>query len=483
MPEKVVVVGAGPVGSLAAVYAAVRGHEVEIYELRPDLRDPSTTPLNFTKSINLALSERGINSLRQTRISEIADAVLSKTFPMHGRMIHMRKQGQYTREPQLYDARGKSLLATDRTALNKTLLDHLEALPNVKIFFSHKLVGVDFRKRLAWFERHLSTDNDARGTEFEVPFDFMIGADGAHSAVRYHIMKFVPMAYQQEYIDKLWCQFHIPPSSSGGFRLPPNYLHIWPQDESMFIALPNLDKTFTATLFLTRSGFEELDRSGKVVEYFNAKFPGVVPDLVTEDGLKKQYSTNAHLPLITIKCSPYHFGSSGVIVGDAAHAMVPFYGQGMNAGLEDVRVLFEFLDKYPSNRAAALEGYTKERTPDAQTINDLALRNYREMATDVKRPLYRVRKWIEETLDLYLPAVGWATQYSRVTFSNMRYSEVQQRSQRQARILNGLVGMIFGGVIFSGFIFVRLGGLQRVKIGVLRGMCWVARGLHGVMYG
>lgn len=483
MPEKFLIVGAGPVGSLAALYAAVRGYDVEIYELRPDLRDPQTTPLNFTKSINLALSERGINSVRQSGLAGIADAVLSATIPMHGRMIHVRKQGKYIREPQLYDARGKSLLALDRTGLNQTLLDHLESLPNVRFFFNHKLTGVDFKKKLAWFERHGKSDTAPRGTEIEIPFDFMIGADGAHSAVRFHLMKFVPMSYQQEYIDKLWCQFHVPPSADGDFRLPPNYLHIWPQDESMFIALPNSDKTFTATLFLTRSGFEHLDESGRVVEYFDFKFPGVVPDLITEDELRIQYSTNQHLPLITVKCSPYHFESSGVIVGDAAHAMVPFYGQGMNAGLEDVRVLFEILDQYPGDRAKALEEYTQQRTPDAHTINDLALRNYREMATDVKSPLYLLRKWIEETLDIYVPSAGWATQYSRVTFSNIRYSVVQAKAQRQAQILNGVVGLTLASAIGTSIWFARSGGAERVKMGILRSICWIARGAARVIQG
>ena len=370
----------------------------------------------------------------------------------------------------------------DRTKLNTTLLDYLEAMPNVELLFNHKVVGVDFRKRVAWFE-HRTKSIEEQGEEFEVKFDFMIGADGAHSAVRYHLMKFVPMSFQQEYIDKLWCQFHVPPTPDGEFRIPPNYLHIWPQDESMFIALPNLDKTFTSTLFLTRSGFEELNASGKVVEYFEEKFPGVVPDLITKDELLRQYTANEHLPLISIKCSPYHYGDSGVIVGDAAHAMVPFYGQGMNAGLEDVRVLFDFLDKYSSNRLKALDEYTKERTPDAQTINDLALGNYREMASDVKSPLYLLRKWIEEQLYLYMPSAGWATQYSRVTFSNMRYSEIQQAAQKQAKILNGIVGLALVSVIGSTFWFARSGGVQQTKMGILRSICVIAQRAQKMVQG
>ncbi|PVI02377.1 kynurenine 3-monooxygenase [Periconia macrospinosa] len=483
MPEKVVVVGAGPVGSLAALYAAVQGFDVDVYELRSDVREPGTTQLYSTKSINLALSERGINSLRQTGLADLADAVLKETFPMHGRMIHLEKNGEYTRTPQLYDARGKSLLAMDRAGLNKTLLDKLEAMPNVRFFFNHKLISADFKKNLAWFERHGKSDDPVRGTEVEVKFELLIGADGAHSAVRYHLMKFVPMGYQQQYIDKLWCQFLVKPSSTGDFRLPPNYLHIWPQDESMFIALPNLDKSFTATLFFTRAGFKELDASGKVVEFFQQKFPGVVPSLITPEELRKQYTSNQHLPLISIKCSPYHFGSSGVIVGDAAHAMVPFYGQGMNAGLEDIRVLFEFLNKYPNDRSTALKEYSEQRTPDAHTINDLALRNYYEMATDVKRPLYLLRKWVEEKLDLYLPSAGWATQYSRVTFSNMRYSEVQNRAHRQASILNGVVGLTLAAFVGSGLWFAGSGGAQRAKMGVLRSICVLAQGAQRLVQG
>jgi kynurenine 3-monooxygenase len=378
----------------------------------------------------------------------------------------------------------QDLLAMDRTQLNRALIDHLEAMPNVKFFFKHKMIGVDFKKKSAWFEnRSDKKDLLTQGPEFKLTFDLMIGADGAHSAVRNHLMKVVPMTYQQEYIDKLWCQFGVPTTSDGDFRIPPNYLHIWPADESMFIAIPNTDKTFTSTLFMSKEGFEELEASGKVVEYFKEKFPAVVPELITEDDLKKQFTNNEHLPLISIKCTPYHYGSAGVIVGDAAHAMVPFYGQGMNAGLEDVRVLFEFLDKYPNDRTKALNEYTKQRTPDAQTINDLALGNYREMASDVKKPLYLLRKWVEETLYVHFPSLGWATQYSRVTFSNMRYSEVYQASQRQARILNGAVGLALATITGSTLLFAGNGGLQRAKMGFLRAICQVAQGTQRLVQG
>ncbi|OCK82524.1 kynurenine 3-monooxygenase [Lepidopterella palustris CBS 459.81] len=465
--QRTVVVGAGPVGSLAALYAARRGDDVEIYELRGDLRDPSTTPLNFTKSINLALSERGINSMRKANCPGLLDAVLDETIPMHGRMIHGERQGKLFQDVQLYDVHGRFQRAVDRGGLNKTLLDQLEKMPNVKFFFNHKLTGADFKKNIAWFEKRDPSKADKRGAEVEINFDFMIGADGAHSSVRYHLMKYARMSYQQEYIDTLWCEFHIAPSEDGNFKIPPNYLHIWPGGEFMFIAIPSLDRTFTSTLFLPNTRFAELDANpSSIVEFFKSNFPGVTPDLISEEDLLQQYLENPHLPLISIKCAPYHYGSSVVILGDAAHAMVPFYGQGMNAGLEDVRVLFDFIEKYSSTsqdsdiiragRARALEEYTKQRTPDAAAVNDLAFRNYQEMRSDVRSPVYRLRKWTEEKLDAYFPSLGWATQYSRVSFENMRYSEVQKTARRQGRILLGVIGLsLVSGVSCAGWWLAR----------------------------
>jgi kynurenine 3-monooxygenase len=331
-------------------------------------------------------------------------------------------------------------------------------MPNVTFFFNHKLVGADFRRNLAWFERrgdsipsHKTIVGKPNVAEVEISFDFMIGADGAHSAVRYHLMKFARVSYQQEYIDTLWCEFHIPPTeptSGSDFRLSPNHLHIWPGGSCMFIAIPSIDKTFTATLFLPASEFHELDKSPEAVTaFFNKKFPGIVPNLITETELVQQYKSNSHLPLISIRCKPYHFSSSIVILGDAAHAMVPFYGQGMNAGLEDVRVLYDHLDAHPKDREAALAAYTAYRYSDASAICDLALDNYAEMSSHVRSPLYLLRKWVEEQLNAYAPGLGWATQYSRVSFGNERYSDVRMEGKSQQRILRGLGTLFTGGLL------------------------------------
>ncbi|KAI2627975.1 FAD/NAD(P)-binding domain-containing protein [Hypomontagnella submonticulosa] len=468
--QKYVVVGAGPVGSLAALYAAKRGHDVEIYELRSDLRDPSTTPLNFTKSINLALSERGINAMRHANQQDLLDHVFAATIPMRGRMIHgKRPSGELFEEPQDYDIHGRTIFAVDRAGLNTRLLDVLDKMPNVKFFFNHKLTGADFKRRKAWFEVRDPDSSSARPDEIEVSFDFMIGADGAHSAVRYHLMKYTRMNYQQEYIDTLWCEFQIQPKEGtkdqkSKFRISPNHLHIWPGKQFMFIAIPSEDGSFTCTLFLPSADFAKLELdSSKLPAFFDQHFPGVT-SLIEPGELIASFETNPHLPLINIKCQPYHYASSVVILGDAAHAMVPFYGQGMNAGLEDVRILFSILDKHAIvennnpieprpideafQRGLALAEYSALRVPDAHAINELALQNYIEMRASVLSPTYRLRKYLEEFMSVHLPNLGWQTKYSRVSFGNERYSEVVAKSNHQGKVLmRGFVAMLCGPVV------------------------------------
>ncbi|CAN8101024.1 unnamed protein product [Discula destructiva] len=458
---KVIVVGAGPVGSLAALYAAQRGHDVEMYELRDDLRLASTVPLNFTKSINLALSCRGITAMENAEPNakkgerKLLDHVLAATIPMRGRMIHSKKaNGELYEDAQDYDIHGRSIYAVDRGALNTRLLDVLEAMPNVKFCFNHKLARADFRKNKAWFE--VKNASAGQPDKVEVDFDLMLGADGAHSAVRAQLMKFTHMDFEQRYVDTLWCEFSIQPkpvasssSSSSSdpmakFRISPNHLHIWPGKTFMFIAIPSEDGTFTCTLFAPGDKYAYLEAdTSRVPDFFDTYFPGVTA-LIPPAELVASFERNPHLPLITIKCAPHHFGASAALLGDAAHAMVPFYGQGMNAGLEDVRTLFTFLDKHPAEeRAHALAEYTAFRVPDAHSINDLALQNYTEMRASVLSPSYRLRKFLEESLSKYLPSLGWTTKYSRVSFSNERYSEVIAKSEHQGKMLmRGFYGAV-----------------------------------------
>ncbi|KAJ5914668.1 Kynurenine 3-monooxygenase [Penicillium tannophilum] len=502
--QKVVVVGAGPVGSLAALYAASRGDEVEVYELRGDLRDPTTVPLNFTKSINLALSERGINSIQEAHRSGLVENVLRNTIPMYGRMIHGRDNGALWEAAQAYDVHGRAINAVDRGALNNALLDELERAPNVKLFFNHKLTGADFNTNKAWFERRIPGDTPqaddlgiaGRVPEIEVSFDCLIGADGAHSASRFHMMKFARVDYQQEYIDTLWCEFRIPPTKDGEFAISPNHLHIWPGREFMFIAIPSADKSFTCTLFAPSAHYAALQNSPQALQAsFDEHFPGVCPELIDPQALAEQFAVNPHLPLISIKCKPHHYSSSVAIIGDAAHAVLPFYGQGLNAGLEDVRVLFEQLDKhgvYDSDtsvytrsvrRQAAFQAYTNQRCDDTHAINDLSKQNYLEMRWGVKSPLYKLRKSIEETIDQRLPFLGWKTQYARVSFSNQRYSEVVAAVQRQSELLG--LGLSSALVVSVGALALLLWRYPREAspVGFVRcGLRQLARFWRGVVH-
>ena len=451
-----------------------------LIHLTSDLRNDTTTPLAFTKSINLALSQRGITALSRAQCPNLVESILSETIPMHGRMIHSRSAGgTLTSESQLYDAQGRFIRAADRAELNKSLLNQLASFSNVKLFFNHKLTGADFDNGHAWIENKSVMHTDAGGKqrpeEIEISFDFMIGADGAHSAVRFHMMKFARVSYKQEYIDTLWCEFHIPPKllpdGKTEFAINPNRLHIWPspggsRDPMMFIAIPSSDKSFTCTLFAPPYVFEQHSlkpEASELVHFFQQNFPGVTPELIKPEDIAQQFQQNPHLPLISIKCNPHHYAATkaqlgAVILGDAAHAMVPFYGQGMNAGLEDVNALFQCFDEATTSHSfsgseirtdlqAVLERYTSFRKPASHAIVDLSMRNFEEMREGVTSPLYLARKKVEEWLSVRVPWSGFATQYARVSFSDERYDKVIQSVDWQRRVLErsaGAMGALVG---------------------------------------
>jgi len=526
-PQKTIVIGSGPAGGLAAIYAARRGDDVEVYDLRPDpfiqYHDQQPIPNGPSMSINMALSERGLNAIRYSLDADLNQQIMDSTVPMFGRMVHGKKGGKLTAKAQRYAVTGQAQRAIDRSALSRCFLETLRKLPNVKLYFQHKLVGADLEKGRAYFQILQHETGEIR--EHEGHFDFLIGADGAYSATRYALMKHMRMNFQQEYLESLWCEFRIESFDSRKARadragskdtitdLSMNHFHIWPAGNHMFIAIPNKDGTFTATLFLPHRLFTPLEGENaatKLVPFFRKHYPGVVPNLMSEQELLRQFSENPHAPLVSVRCGPYHFGSRAVIVGDAAHAMPPFYGQGMNSALEDVRILFEILDKHTrktgkhhtpvsmadinnvvitlapsrdwsspaerdSARGHALAEYSVFRHPDALAINALSLENYRQMSLHVTECWYHVRKWTEEMLTVWAPWLGWETEYARVSFTNMRYSEVRERGKRQGRILQGIASVTGLGSVVAFLVWVlRLKSAAPAHRAAGRTLIWLA---------
>ncbi|KIP09635.1 hypothetical protein PHLGIDRAFT_102657 [Phlebiopsis gigantea 11061_1 CR5-6] len=464
--RKAVVVGAGPVGCLSAIALAKQGWHVEIYEGRPDLRLPSSKSAAQQRSINLAISARGITALQAIHPGA-SDRFLRAAIPMRGRMIH---DVQGNQDSQAYDRNGQSINSIDRALLNEDLLEEAVAVPNIKIFFNHKIVNIDFDAR------HMSV-KDETARELRVAFDLCIGADGSYSVVRRQMMRVVRMDYQQTYIPHEYLELRMPaglPNPVDGeptFLLDPNHLHIWPRHSFMLIALPNKDKTFTCTLFAPTTEFERLKTREITLKWFKSNFPDALP-LIGEEALLRDFEKNPRSALITVKASPYHYKDRAIILGDAAHSMVPFYGQGLNCGLEDVRVLDLLLRQHQvdpalqfgvgqedARLARALHVYSETRYEDLIAISELAMANYTEMRHSVTTPLYRFRKAMDNilyslTAHQVMPAVispgptpatdpfptkrpsGWLPLYTMVTFRpDIGYATARRESRRQAQVL------------------------------------------------
>ncbi|KZT67708.1 FAD/NAD(P)-binding domain-containing protein [Daedalea quercina L-15889] len=461
--RKAVVVGAGPVGCLAAICLAKIGWTVEIYEGRPDMRLPSSKAAAQQRSINLAISSRGIAAIEAIHPSA-AERFLNAVIPMRGRMIHHVTGRQ---ESQSYDRDGKCINSIGRAFMNEDLLTEALAVPNVSAFFEHKVVSLDFDRGIMVVRS--STDNE----NTEVPFDFCVGADGAYSIVRRQLMRVVRMDYQQEYIPHDYLELKMPagpPTSASGeptFLLDPNHLHIWPRHTFMLIALPNKDKTFTCTLFAPTAEFDRLDTLETIIHFFNTHFPDALP-LIGEEALLEDFKRNPRSPLMSIKARPYHYKDRVVIIGDAAHAMVPFYGQGLNCGLEDVRVLdiilrAEGVDptapaaKEDTRLLGALARYSDSRHADLVSICELAMDNYVEMRHSVVTPAYHIRHALDNILyfltartvtpSALIPSLsrepfpsrspaGWLPLYTMVTFRpDISYSTARRKMTRQRRVL------------------------------------------------
>ncbi len=427
--QNILIIGAGLCGSLLALRLGQRGYNVTVYEMRPDLRK---TDISAGRSINLAFSDRGNKAMK---LVGIEDKVKELCIPMTGRMLHDKEGNTFLSN---YSGRDYEYInSISRGGLNALLLDEAEKHENVKIHFNKKCKFVDFEKTTALFMDYHTKD------EFIEDADCIIATDGAGSALRksYFLEKKFLFSFSQQWLSHGYKELSILPTDDGGYKTYKNALHIWPRGDFMVIALPNLDGSFTVTLFLSYDegeyNFNNLTTPEIVTEFFKKEFPdalALMPNLVND------FFENPTAPLGTVKCSPWHYKGNTLLMGDSAHAIVPFYGQGMNASFEDVVVFDEVLDEFENKGwETVFSEYENRRKPDTDAIADLAIDNFHEMKDHVGQPIFQEKRKIEMALEKEFPE-DYSSKYSLVTFNeDIGYREAMLRGRAQDKaILNML---------------------------------------------
>jgi kynurenine 3-monooxygenase len=421
--KSIAIAGAGLVGSLLAIYLKKRGYAVTVFERRADMRKKGA---EAGRSINLALSNRGIRALEEVGL---ADELKKVAIPMHGRMMH-DKQGKLS--SFAYGKEGQFINSVSRSGLNVVLMNEAEKM-GVQFRFEQRITKVDLEKTSLTTSPQSTVDS--RPLTVDEEFDVIIGADGAFSAVRGSFQFTDRFDYEQDYIDHGYKELHIPPGANGECQVEKNYLHIWPRESFMMIALPNPDGSFTCTLFFPFEGnpsFDSLKTKHDVEKFFEETFPDaqkLMPELLHD------FEVNPTASLVTIKCYPW-VRNRTLLIGDAAHGIVPFYGQGMNAGFEDCRILNDLLNLHNDDWDIVLAEFQKLRKPDADAIARLALDNFIEMRDLVADSDFLLRKKIEGKLYELFPD-QWIPLYPMVTFmDSMRYSDALRIGQKQKVIMD-----------------------------------------------
>jgi kynurenine 3-monooxygenase len=432
---KFILIGSGLAGGLIAAYLGRRGHEVELYERRADPREGNIVG---GRSINLALSTRGIHALEQLGI---ADEVLQHAIAMPGRMIH-DKSGDLHFSPYDRDPRNH-INSIGRGALNTTVIEAALRYPNVRVFFNHRCTGVDLDSATATLVLGVAAGVSPANQESIIATgDAIVGVDGAFSAVRQSMQKQIPnFQYDESYLAHGYKELTIPPTPDGSWRMEKNALHIWPRKSFMMIALPNPDGSFTCTLFWEFKGprsFETTTSDEAIRNFFEEEFPDAVPLMPT---LLEDFRENPTGSLVTIRCAPWFYKDKVALVGDAAHAVVPFYGQGMNAAFEDCVVLDECLARFPENRETAFADYFERRKENADALADLAVQNFIEMRDKTASKTFRAKKKLDHWLEAVLPGV-YLPLYTMVTFTRMPYAKAARRARVQDAIVCGALGIL-----------------------------------------
>lgn len=425
--SNVIIIGAGLAGSLLAIYLAKRGIAVDVYEARGDMRQEKVAA---GRSINLALSDRGITALCEIGMDEY---MLAEAVPMYGRMIH--SVAGDTKLLKYSGREGEYINSVSRAGLNIALINEAEKYENVSFHFNERCVGFD----CATGEAKLSSGKTIAG-------DTLIATDGAGSAVRTAMINGGVERFDlsQTWLAHGYKELHIPPAADGGFLLEKNALHIWPRHQFMMIALPNFDGSYTCTLFLahgsTKNAFDRLDSAQTVTDFFSREFPDALRLMPT---LVEDFFHNPTGNLGTIKCSPWNVGGKALLLGDAAHAMVPFYGQGMNCAFEDVRVFDSLLSDPPALAGGQIhwekifEEFDRLRKINADAICDMAEENFYEMRDATADPVFQRKRELETKLEHMYP--DYFSKYSMVTFrEDLPYSVAKEKGNAQDRLLMDL---------------------------------------------
>ena len=421
--EKILIVGAGLCGSMLALRMAQRGYQVVVYESRSDLRK---SDISAGRSINLALSNRGLKALRMAGIEEKARELC---IPMKGRLMH--DVASNTFESNYSGRQGEFINSISRGDLNGLLLTEAEKYSNVKIHFNTRCLEIDIETKIASFQ---SIDSEK---QFTVQADVIFGTDGAGSSLRKSYEKQFPeFSVTQDFLTHGYKELEIPADINGNHIISKEHLHIWPRGDYMLIALPNMDGSFTVTLFLSYSeglyNFDNLVTEEKIIEFFKKDFPdalSLIPDVL------KEFENNPTGKLGTIKCYPWSYKGNTLLLGDSSHAIVPFYGQGMNASFEDVYVFDNVLNQFEGDWSTVFSEFQKQRKIDTDAIADLAIDNYYEMRDHVANPLFKEKRIVEMNLEKYFPT-EYFSKYSLVTFNEyIGYHEAMTKGRAQDKVL------------------------------------------------
>lgn len=416
--EKIAIVGGGLVGAMQAVYMADKGYQVDVYERRDDIRNALFVA---GKSINLALSDRGWEALRKI---DMEDEIRKIAIPMRGRKIH---NPDLTQNFQPYGIHDQSIWSVSRGGLNQQLLIKAASYDNCNLHFNHKCINLDLDTNTLHF--------DNNGKDVSATYDRIFGTDGAFSTVRARLEKTDRFDYSQFYLKHGYKELLIPSTPDGIHQIDPNALHIWPRGGFMLIALANMDGSFTVTLFMPFEGedsFESLSSEKAIEAFFEKEFPDaldLMPDLI------ELYKKNPTSSLVIVKSYPWNYNDKVILMGDAAHAIVPFYGQGMNCGFEDCSVLDNIMKENANDWNKIAPAYTKARKRNGDAIADLALRNYVEMRDLTAKPEFLIRKQIEAAFTKKHPE-KWLPLYSQVTFSHIPYADAVESAKVQDKIMD-----------------------------------------------